>query len=229
LKILIVDDHPLIREGLVNVLRELDPDVHVVEAEDGREALSLLQHNPDVTLLLLDLVLPDIEGETLLDRVRGARPDVPVVVLSATDDSATVRHAIDAGAMGFISKRSASAVLVNALKLVLVGGVYIPPQALTGASQRASPAAGHESPAASTLASRGLTARQTDVLTLLVQGKSTKIICRELGISEGTAKAHTAAIFRALNVANRTQAVFAVSRLGYQLPLLARSGPSHAA
>jgi DNA-binding NarL/FixJ family response regulator len=227
MKVLIVDDHPLIREALANVLAELGPQVVVLQAESLKGALAELTAHPDTTLILLDLMLPDGEGTSVLDQVRQAHPGVPVVVLSATDNRATVLAAIDGGAMGFISKRSASPVLVNALRLVLAGEVYIPPEVLR-AETLPRPAAGAGLASAPgnrrTGEELGLTPRQMDVLTLLVQGKPNKVICRELGLAEGTVKTHTAAIFRALAVSNRTQAVFAVSRLGIQLPFVAASG-----
>jgi DNA-binding NarL/FixJ family response regulator len=227
MKVLIVDDHPLIREALANVLAELGPQVVVLQAESLKGALAELTAHPDTTLILLDLMLPDGEGTSVLDQVRQAHPGVPVVVLSATDNRATVLAAIDGGAMGFISKRSASPVLVNALRLVLAGEVYIPPEVLR-AETLPRPAAGAGLASAPgnrrTGEELGLTPRQMDVLTLLVQGKPNKVICRELGLAEGTVKTHTAAIFRALAVSNRTQAVFAVSRLGIQLPFVAAPG-----
>jgi DNA-binding NarL/FixJ family response regulator len=217
MKVLVVDDHPLIREALANVLAEFGRTMEVVQADRLDGALKLLAAHPDTSLILLDLMLPDAEGVSALERVRAAYPDVPVVVLSATDNRPTVLAAIDAGAMGFISKRTASPILVIALRLVLAGEVYIPAEVLRSESAPAPARPGppaREGPAAS----HGLTSRQLDVLALLVQGKQNKVICRELNLAEGTIKTHTAAIYRELGVNNRTQAVFAVSRLGIQLP-----------
>ena len=225
MRVLIVDDHPLIREALANVLAELGRQVDVLQAENLKGALAQLDAHPDTTLILLDLMLPDAEGIDVLGRVRQAYPSVPVVVLSGIDSRSTVRAAIDGGAMGFISKRSPSPVLVNALRLVLAGEVYIPPEVLRAETR---PMTG--TPGPRTGEDLGLTPRQMDVLALLVQGKPNKVICRELGLAEGTIKTHTAAIFRALNVSNRTQAVFAVSRLGIQLPFAsAPAAPGDAA
>lgn len=223
MKLLIVDDRPLIREGLANVLRELDTQLEVLEAETAEEALEVLAQPAPVALILLDLTLPGAAGMSLLEQIRAERAEIPVVVLSANDDRGTVLGAIDAGAMGFISKRSPTQVLVNALRLVLAGGVYVPPQALDGgiaktvtpvdAVARASAA---DRPLRTPL-DLGLTERQADVLALLVQGKPNKAICRELDLAEGTVMTHITAILRALGVANRTQALFALSRLGIQL------------
>ena len=214
MNILIVDDHPLIREGLGNVLAELDHAVRIHEADDAAPALAAAGSLDDLALILLDLGLPGANGMTLLADMRARRPEVPVVVLSANDDRAVVQEAIDLGAMAFISKRSTTKVLVNALRLVLAGGVYVPPHTLGTA---AAPPATVEGP---TCASLGMTPRQSEVLALLVQGKPNKLICRELDMSEGTVKTHITAILRALNVSNRTQAVFALARLGVHLPLL---------
>lgn len=215
MNILIVDDHPLIREGLANVLAELDGTVQVHEADDVAPAVAAAAAHNDLALILLDLGLPGANGMSLLADMRARRPDVPVVVLSANDDRAVVQEAIELGAMGFISKRSSTKVLVSALRLVLAGGVYVPPQAL-GASPAAPPAAAE----GASCASLGLTPRQIEVLALLVQGKPNKIICRDLDMSEGTAKTHITAILRTLGVSNRTQAVFTLARLGARLPLL---------
>jgi DNA-binding NarL/FixJ family response regulator len=235
MNILIVDDHPLIREGLANVLGELDPGARTVEAASADEAVSAFGEHDPLSLVLLDLGLPGAEGMNLLEQLRGARPDVPVVVLSANDQRDVVLAAIDGGAMGFISKRSPTPVLVNALRLVLAGGVYVPPQVIgASASEDLPPAAStpQQSATASmpgrpsrTLADLGLTDRQAEVLALIVQGKPNKLICRDLDLAEGTVKTHISAILRALDVTNRTQAVFKLSKLGIQLPALAIGAP----
>jgi DNA-binding NarL/FixJ family response regulator len=228
MRVLIVDDHPLILEGLSNVLRELDTDVSVVTAGTAADALRLLHEDGNFSLILLDLMLPGAEGTTLLEQVRAERPEVPVVVLSGQDSRDNVNRAIDAGAMGFISKRSPTRVLVSALRLVLVGGVYVPPEAFVSGAPRA-PLAGEtgaRAAATQTAAVNGLTERQLEVLALLVQGKPNKVISRELDLQESTVKTHIAAIFRVLNVANRTEAVFELSRLGVQLPLRPGTTPA---
>ncbi|MBL8472211.1 MAG: response regulator transcription factor [Rhodocyclaceae bacterium] len=219
MKIFIIDDHPLIVEGLTGALHELLPAAQVLAADAAAAAMQVLDQNPDIGLTLLDLNLPDIEGMTLLARVREQHPDIPLVVLSATDRADVVRAALDAGAMGFISKRSPTAVLVGALQLVLAGGVYIPPQVLAAEPDPPSPrppAAAQARPP--TPRDLGITDRQAEVLALVVEGKSNKAICRRLQISEGTCKSHISALLRALHVNNRTQALFAISSMGLQLP-----------
>jgi len=217
----------LILEGLSNVLRELDEDVDVATAGSAADALRLLRDSGGVSLVLLDLMLPGVDGMSLLEEVRANHPDIPVVVLSGQDVSQNASRAIDAGAMGFISKRSPTRVLVSALRLVLVGGVYVPPEAF-GGSESLSPLARGSTPRAPVQdpAVGGFTERQLEVLALLVQGKPNKVISRELDLQESTVKTHIAAIFRALNVANRTEAVFELSRLGIQLPLRPGASPT---
>jgi DNA-binding NarL/FixJ family response regulator len=220
MRVLIVDDHPLILEGLSNVLGELDADVEVLTAGTAAEALRLLQERAGFSLVLLDLMLSGTDGMSLLEDVRARHPDIPIVVLSGQDSRQNVSRAIDAGAMGFISKRSPTRVLVSALRLVMVGGVYVPPEAFVG-SQVRSPLTEDvaASPPVRDASACGLTERQLEVLSLLVQGKPNKVISRELDLQESTVKTHIAAIFRSLNVSNRTEAVFELSRLGIQLPL----------
>jgi DNA-binding NarL/FixJ family response regulator len=214
-KILVVDDHPLVREGLRHVLIQLCEPLAFLEAANAREALIAASEHSDIDLALLDLNLPDMDGFRALAALREGFPAVPVVVLSAYNDRETVLKAIDAGAMGFIGKSSGSQVMVNALRLVLSGGVYLPPEALTHPEAQVTPWDGKTGVSAADL---GLTDRQREVLALLVHGKANKLICRELGLAEGTVKIHVSAILRALNVTNRTQAVLAVARLGLKLP-----------
>jgi len=223
LKVLIVDEHPLMRAALANVLAGLGPRVDVLQADSVTAALAELQAHADTALILLDLMLPQAESTSALDRVRQAHPGIPVVVLSGVADRATVVAAIRSGAMGLISTRSTPVVLLNALRLVLAGDLYLPPdvQRAESPSRAASGPGGAPLPAAAPARrgdELGLTKRQLEVLALLVQGKPNKVICRRLGVAEGTVKTHTAAIFRALGVSNRTEAGFAVNRLGIELP-----------
>ncbi len=219
--ILVVDDHPLIREALKQVLRTLDPDIRVLEAQSAQEAIAVLEATQNLRLIILDLALPGEDGMETLPLLRERWPQVPVVVFSAYDLPPVVTRAIDAGAMGFIPKTSPSDVIVNVLRFVLAGGVYLPVEVL-----HQSPAAAGSLAFAATANSPkpqglGLTQRQSQVLALLVQGKSNKLICRELGLAEGPVKIHVAAVLKALGVTNRTEAVFALGRLGVRLPQLA--------
>lgn len=221
MKILVVDDHTLIREGLRLVLKELDDEVVVLEAQNCQETLDLAADNPDLDLILLDLHLPGVDGFDALTEVRERHAAIPVVVLSATDNRETVIGALDRGAMGFIPKSSPTRVMLGALRLVLSGGVYLPAEVLVHADYLfpgiVSPPQGATRRSASASAELGLTDRQAEVLALMVQGKPNKLICRELGLAEGTVKIHVTAILKVLNVVNRTQAVIAVGRMGLRL------------
>jgi DNA-binding NarL/FixJ family response regulator len=204
-KILVADDHALIREALRHLLAQLDSDVTVIEAADCDSTRSAVAGHPDLDLILLDLHLPGVGGLVLLPQLRADYPALPVVVLSALEDSGTVREALARGAVGFIPKSSSNEVMLSALRLVLAGGRYLPPEALSGGAIAAAPT----SPADVVL-----TDRQREVLALMAQGKSNKQICRELDLAEATVKIHVTAILRALKVTSRAQAIVAVNRLG---------------
>jgi DNA-binding NarL/FixJ family response regulator len=209
MKILVIDDHPLIQEALKHVLTELDAALDLVQAEDASDAHAALSSAPDTELIVLDLTLPRSDGFELLSELRRDWPGIPLLVLSATHDRATVERALDLGAMGFIPKTANTRVLIDALRLVLSGGVFVPPDC---------PGTGSARPRAVARAEDlGLTLRQSDVLRLLVQGKPNKLICRDLSLSEGTVKVHVSAILRALNVHTRTQVVIELARRGVRL------------
>ena len=217
MRVLVVDDHPLICEALRQVLKALDKDIEILEASNGARALSEAGKS-SLDLILLDLALPDADGFEVLRELRERHPSFPVVVLSASENADIVIRALDAGAMGFIPKTSSNEVLLGALRLVLSGGVYLPAEVLRQASSPALAVKGARAAEAS-YRDLGLTARQAQVLALVVQGKPNKLICRELDLAEGTVKIHVTAILKALGVANRTQAVIAVGKLGLKLPV----------
>ena len=213
----------MIREALRHVLAALDDKFDLLEAEDGATAFAAVDAHPELDLVLLDLALPDIDGFDALAQLRERHPGVPIVVLSASDQAETVMRAIDAGAMGFIPKTSSNQLLLNALRQVLSGRVYLPADVLhrhQGTPEHTLKLAASAQRSGEALAPReiGLTARQADVLALLVQGQPNKLICRGLDLAEGTVKIHVTAILKALNVSNRTQAVIAVGKLGLKLP-----------
>jgi DNA-binding NarL/FixJ family response regulator len=217
MKVLIVDDHALIRDALSRVLATLAPDMTVMEATDPKAAFETIEREPDLDLVLLDLALPGMHGLSVLQSLREKHPAISVVVISASSDRENVKRALDHGALGFIPKSSSNDVLASALRLVLAGGIYVPPEIL-GLSASGEPAvppiaAGHTTPA-----EIGLTERQSQILALIMKGKSNKLICRELDIAESTVKNQITAIMKALNVTSRTQAVLAVNKLGLHLP-----------
>lgn len=224
MKFLLIDDHVLIREALRGVVRELDAGATILEASRWGDAARLLKEHPDITLVLLDLMLPDRDGFTALAEARARHPKVPIVILSARSDRDDVERALGLGAVGFIPKSGERDVMLGALRLVFSGGVYIPPEIFirTPPSAARSVAAARRAAGAAPTApdTIGLTARQIDVLNLMRQGKSNKAICRELKLAEATVKNHVTAILKALNVTNRTEAVVRVGTLGSDLSRL---------
>lgn len=215
LKLLVIEDHALVREGLVQTLRQLDADVTVMEAPDCDAGCAILALADDFDLVLLDLALPGIDGLTCLGLLRQRFPALPVVIVSAYDDAHTVNRALSAGAAGFVPKAYSSDRLLDALRKVLDGTIFVPEQTLPnnqGVGLSVPPAAGKVSPA-----EFGLTDRQSDVLGLMVKGRSNREIAELLGLSEGTVKIHITAIFKALGVSSRTQALVAVARHGIKL------------
>jgi len=218
MKLVVVDDHPLILDALKHVLQQLQGEVTVLAAKSGRNAHDLLSRHADVNLVLLDINLPDCNGLDLLPELRNGYPGVPVVMLSGSCEREGVLRALNLGAMGFIPKSSPSEVILGALRLVLSGGIYLPPEALDRHQPVEDSLAGRPAGSAPrTPLDIGLTDRQSQVLALMVRGMPNKQICRELQLAEGTVKVHVASILRALNVTNRTQAVIEVSRLGLRL------------
>jgi DNA-binding NarL/FixJ family response regulator len=210
---LVVDDHPLIQEAVGNVLRRLEASVQVGFASDCEHGLELANAGSEPDVVLLDLTLPGISGIPALKLWRARFPSVPVIVLSATADHSTVLAAIDAGAAGYISKSSSNEVMLNAVRLVLGGGKYLPMEALRARGDAAASPVRSRGARPST-AMLGLTDRQTEVLRLIACGASNKVICRELGLAERTVKAHVTAVFRALKVSSRTQAAIEAAKLG---------------
>lgn len=231
MKVLLIDDHPLILSALQNIIQGLSDNVVVVAASSAREARETLQRDSEFDLALLDLRLGDADGFDVLSEFRAAYPSLPVVVVSASDRTSDVIRAIDLGAMGFVPKRSSNDTLFEALSMVMSGGIYVPPMSLgddsvgTDSHADAAPGAlrsvreratdeGFQTHAP--LESLGLTPRQTEVLGLLLQGKPNKLIARDLNLSVETVKDHVAAVLRTLNVSSRTQAVLAVGQMSRQ-------------
>jgi DNA-binding NarL/FixJ family response regulator len=203
-KILVVDDHPLIVQALERWLPQADPSLGVLHAANREQTLTVLARHPDCALVLLDLALPGARGLDLLAELRNDHPQLPVVVLSATHDRATVGAALASGARGYVSKTASPDALLDAIHTVLAGG-----RGVTSDIARDAPSV----PGIPAQA-LGLTQRQAEVLQLLVQGKPNKLICRDLKLSEGTVKVHVSAILRALNVRSRSQAIVELARRG---------------
>ncbi len=224
MKVLLIDDHPLILAALQSVIQGLGDNVTVSAADSGRAARETLRTDANYDLVLLYLHLGDADGFDLLGELRTKYPALPVVVISASDRTSDVIRAIDMGAMGFVPKRAANETLLDALQQVMSGGVYVPPMSMGADHQPQLSGSPHiqqvqrEATEASfqtvpSLVQLGLTPRQSDVLNLLLKGQPNKLIARELGLSVETVKDHVAAVLRALGVSSRTQAVIAVSQI----------------
>lgn len=205
-KALLVDDHVFLREALALVMTQEFPFLGLLQAGDLAGARGALAAHTDVDLVLLDLTLPDGHGLAAIPQLREST-QATLVVVSADDSHDTILAAIQAGAAGYIPKTTASGAMLAALRVVMAGGVYLP-SALLDAAPAPRPAGGPD---------LGLSPRQGDVLRMLIEGKSNKLISRELAISESTVKTHLAAIFRRLDANTRTQAVVAAARLGLRL------------
>jgi DNA-binding NarL/FixJ family response regulator len=201
-RVLIADDHPLYCDALKAVVPQACPGADIGVAASQEEVLEQVGGRPPFDLVLLDLNLPGAVGLSCLHALKRLAPTTPIVVVSAVGDPKVMQDAIMAGASAFIPKSAASLVLINALKVILAGGTYMP-TGIVAALRGVDPAAGRNE----------LTLRQRRVLELLATGLSNKRIARELEISEITVKAHVSAIFRKLGVSNRMQAGLEARRL----------------
>lgn len=207
MKILVIDDHALVREGLSQVLKVLDENVEVLQAGTCGQGFSLAQIHHDLDLVLLDYHLPDMTGLAALTMFGQRHPELPILMLSGSANIQIMRQVLQSGAAGFVTKSSLSDELLEAVRRVLDGDVYLP-QDIDAAFQLESLEPDRESP--------GLTQRQELVLRELLDGRSNREISQTIGISDETVKTHVAAILRHFAVHNRTQAVVAAARFGYR-------------
>jgi DNA-binding NarL/FixJ family response regulator len=215
MNILVVDDHPLVREAIRAVSYDLESNGNLYEASDSRQARQLIRKHKDVRLVLLDLRLPDGDGFGLLAELRELHPDIAIVVLAGTDDPTSIVKAFALGAVGFLRKSDQREVMMGALRLVASEGRCIAPQMLErGISGAEAQLARQPRSLPSDI---GLTDRQLEVLSLLMKGKSNKAICRVLNLAEPTVKNHVTAILRALKVTNRTEAAISARDFGWRL------------
>jgi two-component system, NarL family, nitrate/nitrite response regulator NarL len=209
MKLLIVDDHAILREGLIALLRQFEQGADVLQASDTTEGLRLAEANPDLDAVFLDLNMPGQGGMEIIPVFAQRCPQLPVIVLSSSEDPDDVRLALKSGASGYVPKSASPRNILSALRFVLSGEIYVPPLMLDPGSVAAN------GPARVVLEpGERLTERQTEVLRQLCRGLSNKEISRALELSEKTTKSHVTAIFKALGVVNRTQAAAAAKRAG---------------
>ncbi len=206
MKVLLADDHPLMREAVRQVLEQLDVQVDILDAQDYPSLFRQTAQHADIDLALVDLNMPGLPGVHGIIEFRTRFPDIPLVVLSASESPLDIRSVLDAGALGYIPKASTTAVMLSALQQVLAGEVYSPHL----------PDEADNSFLSSATSGSRLTTRQIEVLRLMQQGYPNKTIARKLGLTEGTVKVHVAAIFRALGVRNRTEAVLVVQQRHFE-------------
>jgi DNA-binding NarL/FixJ family response regulator len=202
LKILVVDDHILVREGMCYVLEKLENNTSIIEADNYQQAVNQLKNHGDIDLILLVLNMPGENGFTLLEFCRKSYPSKATVVLSASKQRTDMQRAINAGAMGFIPKNTTSQVMLSALRMIMTGEVYIP-ASMSDTIANAPQNSGNT-----------FTPRQKQVMNMIGRGLSNKGIAIELGIAEATIKMHVTSIFKRLGVQNRTEAALAMQKLG---------------
>jgi two-component system nitrate/nitrite response regulator NarL len=202
MKFLVVDDHPVLRDGLAALIGQVGNDTHVLQARDAAEAFDLLDQNEDVELVIVDLLMPGMDGLAAIGEFGRKRPEMPVIVLSSSEDPQDARRALAEGALGYVPKSANPNTLLAAIKLVLNGELYVPALILndSGADPQRSRTVDPR------LQTPLLTERQVDVLRLVSEGQSNKAIAHALDLSENTVKVHISAVFKALQVVNRTQA-----------------------
>jgi DNA-binding NarL/FixJ family response regulator len=206
--VLLVDDHELFRSGLKFLLADLVEDICFFEAPTCAAAVDLAAKSK-IDIVLLDMHLPGVSGLDALALLRARIEEAIIVVISAEEDHESIRRVIEAGAAGYIPKASSHAIMMAALRLVLAGGVYLPPHTMSAKLPQQEVAAD-----SGQISLKQLTERQIETLRIAMQGKANKVIARELNISEATVKAHLSSVFRALGVKNRTEAVFAAAKIG---------------
>ena len=212
MKVLIVDDHALVRRGIGHVVRESFPDAEVVEASNAGSALDLMPAG--VEIALVDVRMPDSDGLELLHELKSRWPDIPVIMLTSFDHAHYVRRALAEGAAGYMLKDATPEDLEQAIKVAISGGGNVlSPKVIQNLFEATGGEAAPEG-SRGTRSAGVLTQRETDILALLAEGKSNRDISRALYLSEKTVKAHLAAIFRKLGVTNRTQAAMAAVSMG---------------
>ena len=214
MKILLVDDHSLFREGMRYVLRQLPEACEIFEAGNYPDGLKQAELHPELDLVLMDLNMPGSEGAISIKFFHQRFPHIPVVVVSGEDNRVQMEKVMSYGAMGFVCKSSTAPVMLSALNLVLAGGGYVPPQMLQQPSMLGAGASERTDKRSLNTNEYGLTARQMQVLGHLAEGLSNKQIAQAVDLAEGTVKIHVAAVYQILRVNSRMEAVRVAEQLG---------------
>lgn len=219
LRILLADDHALVRSGLSLLIRTVNPNTEVIEKNSYDETAGYLANDSSVDLLLIDLHMPGSRGLEGIKYICDSYPDVPLAIISVAEDTRIIRSALQLGAVGYIPKTSSPEVTISAIQLVLSGGIYVPPHVLASdGAPDLNKSVGEafpkeRGPLGPSAEQMGITKRQKEVLDLLAEGKPNKEIAKLLGLTPGTVKMHTSRLFKLLNVSNRTEAVAKYTRL----------------
>jgi len=213
MKILLIDDHTLFRSGIETMLTSLEPKTNIQSYENCTNAVESISMPDDINLVLLDYHIPGSKAETNINIICRNFEHAKIVILSGETEPAKIIDAIDAGISGFIPKSSEPEVLIAALKLVLAGGVYLPPDVLRYQINAKSNDETSVSRQSLTNPLDALTKRQKEVFIHMVDGKSNKVIASEIGLALGTVKAHLSAAYHILGVSSRTEAVVLASKI----------------
>lgn len=206
MKILIADDHALFRDGLGLYLEKLEPEAVILQASSYSQMFKLLHSDHKINFVFFDFEMSDTPWQEAFDELKKTAPNVSFAIVSSSEDTRTIKSVLSSGAKGYLPKRLDTKVLNNALRLILDGGTYVPPNLIEN----------HSAEIANNKNSgiKNLTYRQSQVLDLIAQGKSNKQIAFDMGVSESTVKLHINALLRSLHVSNRTQAVITAQKLG---------------
>ncbi len=205
MKILIADDHALFRDELASRLEEINPDIVLMQAPSFSQSLKIIEKEPDLDMMIVDLDMPDMHWEESIEQLRQKSKNINIVVISASEDMRKIQKIMTNGIKGYIPKRLEPKIMLKALKIIVEGGIYMPSAFAEN---------NYTININSNCRSKTLTNRQSQVLDLIAEGKSNKQIAYEMGVSEATVKLHINALLRSLKVNNRTQAVVTAQKMG---------------
>ncbi|MBR5154819.1 MAG: response regulator transcription factor [Alphaproteobacteria bacterium] len=207
MKVLIMDEQSLFRDGLSLRLKEINENIIILQSSNLTEMQKILSHETDTDVVILDIDLAGINSTETITKIKNIIPTIKIITTSTSEDIRNIKKILSLGVDGYIPKRSNSNILSGALKLILDGGTYIPPAMLNNGID-------YSSFNSSSSLKKNLTNRQSQVLDLIAQGKSNKQIAYDMGVSEATVKLHINALLRSLKVNNRTQAVITAQKMG---------------